>query len=900
MSARVQRVRVRTLLLIVLSIAAVIGHVSIASGQIPSQWVFPVPVPCDSVWVDSIPVFNTTGGSLDIVRIEFRDSLYFKLGSLALPLHVETDSGGAIPITFGPLLRLGRRDSIRVLVRRQFLGDTLIAINVTGTGVGPSLTVDPIVLNYPRTNPGFTATLSTTVFNKGELPITLMPGDVFPPAPFLLSTPLPVSIPAGDSIVLTFDFQPTEAGFFGRVLTIPSGCGTIIQIGLNGVTDIEGTGAVIRSTKLGFEPANRETYPCEVSACTDVTISNVGNAPLRIEDLKWALDTTGYVLVPQPQLPAVIPPGESMVVKVCLSGQSRGVLQDTLIITSNNRASTVFGLVLDASTSMNTRLNCPPGNPRRIDEVIRQAQLFIARTLLYLPGVGIQDQLSIVVYGGSTIQHRYGLNWFTDIERTKAQDTLNNLTLLGGTPTGRAMDSMIRIISRSPLNRRVIVLLSDGQPTGSDPTTYPVGTLVTRANAAGIKIFTIGIGVTGTTASNYLRQYADGTGGAYFDANNCGDLQTAFETITDLINRGAVTREPFYVKVTAPNLVLVPVKPFDSTHIGQTVCQQTTITNIGEGDAVVDSINVVDLLGGPNSDFSLARGVQLPLTIREGEQIMVPVCFTPQRIRMRQASGVVDYNSCGVGPATLGLIGPGYAYANLRVDDQRVALPGSIVTLPIYADSSLVDYDVKTISYHVRWNKSMLDLREVRPLGSATGASVTEPLLFDKRSATASISVTGLPKFNGGEAIAELEFQVLRGDTLATLVELVDDAVFEDGNPRRLLKNAGLIAFDSTCFREYKPIGFGVAAKVVVGEPSPTPAPTGIVTISVTSDASTILRIDLFSVTGTVVTPTVVQEMSAGTADLAINLTDLPNGRYYISIRTPDGVTSIRNLVIAK
>lgn len=884
---------------LLLSLLLLTGSPFAVQGQIPSRWAAPYPIPCDSVWADSLPITNMTGWSIDITSIDFRDSAVFTLDrAYPIPLHIMVDGTGALPIRFRPDRRGPHHDSIRVRIAFEQGGDTVIEIRVSGDCIGPSLTVNPIVLNFPRTNPGSTASLSTTLLNQGELPIIVHLSDIAPPTPFRLTTPLPDTILPGESLRLDFIFEPTANGFYSWVGVVPSGCGAILQFGLNAVTDIEGTGAVIRSTKLGFEPANEERYSCEVSACADVTISNVGNAPLRVEDLQWALDTAGYVLAPRPVLPATIPPGESLVVTVCLSGRSRGALRDTLIITSNDRSSTAFGLVLDASTSMNQRLNCPPSDPRRIDEVIRQAQFFIARTLLYLPGVGVQDQLSIVVYGGSTIQHRYGLNWFTDIERTKAQDTLNNLPLLGGTPTGRAMDSMIRIISRSPLSRRVIVLLSDGQPTGNDPTAYPVDLMVTRANAAGIKIFTIGIGVTAAT-STYLRRYATETGGAYFDANNCGDLQSAFETITDLISRGSIDREPFYVKVTAPRLVISPVRPFDSTHVGRTVCQRATITNIGEGDAIVDSIGVLDLLGGPNSDFALAPGVTLPLRIPEGEQNEVQVCFTPQRIRLRQASGTMDYNSCGLGPLTVGLIGPGYAYANLRVDDQRVALPGSIVSLPIYADTNLLDYDVTTIAYHVRWNKSMLDLRAVRPLGSATGATLAGPILFGPRSATAPIAVTGLPRVSGREPIAELEFQMLRGDTLVTLVELVD-ATFEDNNPRPLLQNAGLVAFDSACFRDLKPLGFSVAAKVVVGEPSPIPASGGHVLLSVNSDAATTLRIDLYDIDGVAAAATIKREMSIGSADIEVSLDGLPNGRYYLVIRTPDGSTSVRTLVVAR
>jgi len=876
-------------------------------AQIPTIWSVPSPVPCDSVWIDSIPITNMSGGAIDIVSIDFRDSVSFFLGaSFALPHRVVVDGNDWLPIEFRPGRRGGHVDSILILVTFERGGDTLIEVRVDGQAIGAAVAASPIVLNFPRTNPGASVALSMRLTNLGELPATLTPADIVPPAPFRLVTPLPTTVLPGGTLDLSFAFEPTVKGFFSWLGIIPSGCGNIVQVGLYGVTDIDGTGAVIRTTKLGFEPANDERYPCDVAACTDVTISNVGNAPLIIENLAWAIDTAGYVITPGRTLPFTIAPGSSEDITICLSSRAQGVLRDTLVITSNDRQSTAFGLLLDISGSMSTPMNCqgyPPGLPLRLQEAVRQAQLFIATTLLYLPGVGVQDQLAVATYtntGRTVIDLRYPLTWMDDNERQRAQDALLNLTAGGNTPTGQALDSMIRVIARSPLNRRVIVLLSDGQPRpGSDSVNFPVNTLVTRANQAGIKIFTIGIGATNPAFAYYLGRYANGTGGQYFGANTCGDLQAAFETITDLISRGSVDRNPFAVTVLAPHLVIAPVRPFDSTHIGRTICQQTTITNIGQGDAIVDSVTVVDLLGGPNSEFTLAPGVTLPMRIAEGAQVSVQVCFSPQRIRMRQGTGLADYNSCGLGPLSLGLLGPGYAYANLRVDDKRVALPGSIVTLPIYADSSLVDYTVTTIAYHVRWKKSMLDLRAVRPLGSATSATLSGAIAFDGRHAIAPITVGGLPGVTGGEPIAELEFQVLRGDTLASLVELLD-ATFEDGNPRPLLQNAGLVAFDSTCFRDFKPLGFATVGKLVVGEPSPVPTAQGRVSIPLSCEGQTAVRVDLHAVDGTSVVPTTQHDVHDGPAELVVELHDLPNGRYYLVLRAADGTTFVRNLVVAK
>src|SRR5207248_945217 len=143
------------------------------------------------------------------------------------------------------------------------------------------------------------------------------------------------------------------------------------------------------------------------------------------------------------------------------------------------------------------------------------------------------------------------------------------------------------------------------------------------------------------------------------------------------------------------------------------------------------------------------------------------LCFTPGQIRQRYGMASFVYNNCGQGNLADSLRDTGYAIANLRISDERAGLPGTTFTMPVYSDTSLATYNVYTILYSVRWNKTLLDLKTVRP-STAAGAGATiaaTPVVYGERDATVQLTVIGKNIRNPGE-LAQIDFEVLRGDTL--------------------------------------------------------------------------------------------------------------------------------------
>ncbi len=908
----------RTRYLLLLSrLVGVFAVMAFCRGQAAAQVVLGFPqTPCGSIVCDSIVIANTSDSLQVLLAVEIRDSVSYLIGGdLGLPRTIPAGDSLVVPVCFAPNRRGNIVDSLLAVIDTSG-GTTLLRARLAGRGIGADLRINPIVVNFPRTSALGTSTETIVIGNSGELPYVLTTAALNLPLPFRVTTPLPVTIMPGDSVEIMIAFQPLENGVYSTSVDITAGCAARLQLGLNGATELVGTGAVLRLSKVGFNPANNEQTPCNVPRCTDLTFSNAGSAPLIIHSLEWQRGDQGFTFTNPPQVPFTVPPNSQRSFGICITGQERSLLADTLLIASNTRSSIAFGMVIDVSGSMTDTVFCGADTSSRIEQAIIHARNFIQSALLHIPSIGIQDQLAISSYSTTSgigprrlrINYPYKLASVTAAERLAAQNAISTLTADGGTPTGAALQQMIDTLAKSPLHNRVIVLLTDGEAEPQDLKDFPLSSTIERAKLHGVRVFTISLGLSSnTSAVNYLRTLASETDGASFDAsdNDCQMLQTAFESITDLVSRGAKHEEVFSIKVIAPSIAATSALRFDSVYVNDTVCSSVTLTNNGEGVALVDAIDLADMLGGATGEFSLPPDLVFPIRIPESEMVEVPVCFNPHAIRTHGGKLTFHYNNCGQEPIVTELGGAAYARANLRLSDLRIGLPGDVVTMPLYADSSMSGYGVRTITSEIRWNSSMLDLRAVRSRAGASGATVelAGPVRFAGNRAIATITVThggmNQESINGGGELAELEFQVLRGDALFSEVTLAS-ANFEDGNPRTLLDNAGMIAFDSTCFRDAKPISNAAATKIIIGDAAPLPAPEGMVSIPVRTDGETVFQVELYGAGGELVRPAEFRTIGAGAGRIDLDLSWLPAGSYYATLKSGLGETFFRKIILIR
>ncbi len=868
------------------------------------------PTPCDSSSCETFDFVSGAGTAYQVIGVKWRDALVFRIdSSFVLPISVNRRDTLKIPICFRPGRRGKVTDSLAIIARTSTGLDTF-RVRVTGRGIGPALDASPIVLNFPKTNPPAVATLRMWIRNVGETPYDLFPSALPVTPPFSVTTTLPVTIPPGDSVAIDIQFKPVERGIYALPIDLPAGCDRTLQIALNGSTDLIGTGAVLRASKVGFNPVNNEIIPCGETVCTDVTISNVGNATLVIDSLRWKDGSRGYKVVPQPELPISVPPNGEKKLTVCLDSRNRGTLRDTLVMINNNRNPIAFGMVIDISRSMDSNMFCTGGPVTRIEEAITQGKAFLANTILNIPSISLQDQIAISAYSTRSrndltpyVRHLYPLTDVTDPVRIAAQNSLNSLVTIGGTPTGFALRDMVDTLQKSRLDNRVIVLLTDGDATDDNGSTS-AKTVAALAVSRGIRIFTIRIR-QGASSVDYLQTLSQTTGGASFNAEDCEGLQQSFERITDIVSRGGAYLEPFAISVTAPQLAGSRDLRFDSTEVGRDTCTMLTLSNVGEGTATISSLadlHFTDDQGNPIPDFEVESSTTFPIQIQESEQADVTICFHPTRIRTRSAKLKIAYNSCGEDGYTPQLTGAGFAWAGLRVDDERIGLPGDLVTMPIYVDSLIAPYEVEKIDYRISWDATMLDLRSVTPgpvTSGAAGEIRIDSVTMANGRATARIVATG-KIFAGDDVLGSLEFLVLRGDSLGSRVELTS-GTFADGNPYARLTNVGIIALDSTCFRSGKPIRYlAPGAKVSAGELTPSLSRGGTVTLPIEASDAARVEVTFYDATGTVALQTAPRIVEAGKSDLPIAVETLATGEYFAVIRTNSGETILRKLKLVR
>lgn len=856
---------------------------------------------CDTLWV------HGEGPNDRITSIAMRDSLSFTVSvSAALPLPVPQGDSIGIPVCFSPVRRGNIIDSLVIVVQRGGL-DEPIRTRLSGTGIGPNIEIAPLVLNFPRTTAPATSQLTTQLINSGERTMVLTAADLPIPPPFRLVTPTPITINPGDTVMVDIAFEPTERGIFSVPVDVKVGCTRVLQVGLNGSTNFIGTGGVLRVTKVGFNPANDERVACDFSQCTDLVLSNVGNATLRVDQLNWDNGTLGYTFIPPPPTPFSIEPNESRTLQVCINAQRSGVLRDTLNIHSNDRRSIAFGVVLDISRSMDTLLRCGANSPTRLEEARRQAQTFIDNTLLHLPALNIQDQIAVILYSGTArapleavVMETHPLTYIDDATRVQARAAVTASNSIGGTWTGAALLEMIETLRGSPLADRVIVLLTDGVPSTGDLLENLPADIIRAANDAGVRIFAIGLGLYDPNGIDYINDLTVATRGSSFLANDCGSLGDAFAEITEIVSQGGIWREPFQITVSAPKLLADNIR-FDSTYIFDDTCMTLTLTNVGEGMAVVTDVQFSDLLGGATNEFYLMGGTTFPIRITENGQKDVTVCFRPEKLRVREGALRGIYNDCFDENAAGTVSGIGYAIANLRATDERMALPGQNVTIPVYGDTTLAIYEVNTITWTMRWNRTMLDFKGVRPGAQANGATVitTGPVVENGGYATIDLQATGPALYTPGE-LALFDFEFLRGDTLASYVEITT-GTFEDGNPRTLLKNAGVVIYDSTCFRELRPIEYvGPAPKFSIGLVAPLPASGDRVDLTIEATGALDLHVDLFDAAGRSLVPSQRIDVTEGGSLLTLDVGELPSGIYYVRVRDEKGTAAYRTVEIRR
>ena len=369
--------------------------------------------------------------------------------------------------------------------------------------------------------------------------------------------------------------------------------------------------AVLQMNKSSFEQKGGEE-------CATLTLTNRGDTLLVIESLQWS-QNRGYRFTPEVALPLTLLPGEEKMLQVCNDASGGMLPLDTLHVRSNSRKPTAWGLLLDVSRSMILdKIPCGTREITRLEGAKSFLADFIDNVLIDAADIGVQDWTEIITFSSLRnsanniiepyISMTYPFGPFTEDQGNEMKERIDTLSPIGGSHTGAALDSTISSFTQSPAIIRRILLITDGET--DDVGLYSATYLARQVKQAGIEIYAVDMSSTYPEVRRYLDTLATGTGGEFFSARSCDDLDTLVQSV-NTASRRSQYHEPF--------------------PMGQTLAVEeeggSTISNpAGQREArSITILNVADHLSSQQIyvDLQAHRGttVHLSLYDNDGQQI---------------------------------------------------------------------------------------------------------------------------------------------------------------------------------------------------------------------------------------------------------------------------------------
>jgi Ca-activated chloride channel family protein len=160
------------------------------------------------------------------------------------------------------------------------------------------------------------------------------------------------------------------------------------------------------------------------------------------------------------------------------------------------------------------------------------------------------DAIGLVVFGSYAMM-RCPLTPDKSMLKSMVQSIImnNGDTIHEGTVISQAVITAARHLQKSKAASRIIILLTDGEPSQND---FPATEAIAIAKAFGIKVYTIGIGNNGLSMQEHplfgvvqyqnnfdthlLRELAEQTGGKFFDVKKVQDVARIYDEI-DLLEK---------------------------------------------------------------------------------------------------------------------------------------------------------------------------------------------------------------------------------------------------------------------------------------------------------------------------------------------------------------------------
>jgi len=784
----------------------------------------------------------------------------------------------------------GRRDTFKLRV--DYDGDnpaTPDSVLLIGNSTAPGLVFVPPSFAFGNVTIGQQTCQNVVIRNDGTAPTSLNVLDA------LLTPFSPAALPnttlqPGGEITVQICFTPTTIGNFFDTLRLDNGNCTP-----NGVLTVSGTGLNFTANVgpvliITADTTDFDTTRCNTTKSRTITLRNVGTDPVTVTSVESTTPPFSGVVSP---IPLVIGTNQERQFTYTYT-PTNAPQRDTQVIdlVADNRVSLTIAAVIDVSASMTTKL--ANTTKSRDTAAVDAARAFLAN-LINDPGRGVIDEGAVYQFADRP-DFRRRTDYTTN--RTTLQNALP--TPGQGDFTGNntcifiALDSVIDEIQlRNQPERRVIVLLTDGQDGGCGG---DQNAIIARANAAGIRIYTIGIASSPGTIDSRLTNISNQTGGFFAFAPSADSLIRIYRNIANDLSRNQARSFTLIGRAVIPDIQITPATlDFDSVRVGANRQLTVTLTNVGDAPGTVT-------IAPPGGAFSAGTATQ---TIPPGQNVQVQMTFAPTALRLQNATGVFTYIACDTQRRTLPLQGVGYDSLVVELTGTFIGRPNSIVEIPVTLHEALpAAYDVRSINFTVSYNKTMLAPADpfVATTGTLTSGAdnIVVANSFTDTMRQTTVAISGPAAFSSAAAnapVARLRFLVLLGDSLETPM-IIDTATFADGNPKIGRVVPGIFQVDSLCYLPQrllnaKPRINGQITKLAA---DPT-GNAGSVEIEMLGDHA--VRVELFAASGMRAGMVAEARLTKGLYTYQLPLDGLPGGVYLLRLLA-DGEEDVRIITITR
>ncbi len=641
----------------------------------PSIWDFGTQAVSTTGSNKTFLISNNGSGDLNISNIALTGSNPgdFVLTAPATPLTISSGSSAVVSVAFKPTLAGSRSASLSIT-------DNVVgsphSVALTGTGVGPGISINPTAVTFNNQSVGTTSNANTvTISNTGtaNLIISSMALSGANAGDFSI-TPngsSQITVGSSSSTIVSIKFTPSGTGLRTATLAINDNA-----TGSPHTVTITGTG-VAPTFSAGPNPlvfANQQVLSS--SSPLQITVTNTGDGVLSITGLTLSGANAGdFSVSPSPSAgnPIIIASNGSAPVSVIFTPTATGTRTANLNFTDNATGSP--HTVAISGTAVTGGIGIAPASITFPDQVVLTSGTAVPVTITNT-GLGNLVISSLGITGTNAADFSSNLNAPPNITITPGNSTVVNINF---TPSSSgARSALLTIVDNVAGSPHTVALSGNGVPNtpsisiappslsfGTQAINSPSAPLPITITNSGNGVLTVsGLSFTGANATDFgysasalPLQIAKGNSATInitFTPGGTG-ARSATLNISDNVSPGLHT-------VGLSGTGAVPGINFSSSSINfgnqlvgvASAPTQVTITNNGAANLVISSITPTGANAGDfTTNFNPASG-----TLTPGQQLIVAITFKPNATGNRSASLAVADNVTG-SPQTIALAGVG-------------------------------------------------------------------------------------------------------------------------------------------------------------------------------------------------------------------------------------------------